>query len=130
LPLISVVALGAQHGALAAERQMARGIDGRDSNRTLSSRIDIPLTAALLAVPVVAALASTPAHLQITAIAAFALLAAAAVATLAFVARADRIAGSVTLWDLAGACALIGIAAGMFSQPLHVTQFFGVAIAP
>jgi hypothetical protein len=109
---------------------MARGIGGRDSNETLSSRIDIPLTAALLAVPVVAGVASTPADLQMPAIAAFATLAAAAVAALAFIARADRKAGAITLWDLAGACALIGIAAGMSRQSLHVTQFFGVAIAP
>jgi hypothetical protein len=109
---------------------MARGLRGHDSNQTVSSRIDIPLTAALLAVPVVAGLASTPPHLQMPAMAAFAMLAAVAVAAFAFITRADRKAGAVTLWDLAGACALIGIAAGMFSQPLHVTQFFGVAIAP
>ncbi len=88
--------------------------------QTLSSRIDIPLTAALLAVPVVAALASTPPHLQMPAMSAFAMLAAVAVAALAFVTRADRRAGAITLWDFAGACALIGIAAGMFSQQQHV----------
>lgn len=109
---------------------MARGLGGHNSNQTLASRINVPLTAALLAVPAVAALASMPANLQMPAMAAFAMLAAAAVAALAFVARADRKAGAITLWDLAGACALIGIAAGMFSQPQHVTQFFGAAIAP
>ena len=108
---------------------MARGLRGHDSNQTLSSRIDIPLTAALLAVPVVATLASTPPHLQMPAMSAFAMLAAVAVAALAFVTRADRRAGAITLWDLAGACALVGIAAGMFSQQQHVIQFFGVAIA-
>ena len=63
-------------------------------------------------------------------IAAFATVLAAATGTTAWLAHADRDSTRVTLWDYAGASTLIAIAAGMFSHPHHVTQIFGVAIAP
>jgi len=62
-------------------------------------------------------------------IAAFAMVLAAATSATAWLAHADRHSSRVTLWDYAGATALIAIAAGMFSHPHHVTQLFGVAIA-
>ena len=68
-------------------------------------------------------------HDLMPAIAAFATVLAAATGTTAWLAHADRHSIRVTLWDYAGACALIGIAAGMFSHPQHVARLFGVAIA-
>ncbi len=70
------------------------------------------------------------AQLLMPAIAAFATALAAATGATAWLAHADRYAARVTLWDYAGASTLIAIAAGMFSHPHHVTQLFGVAIAP
>ena len=63
-------------------------------------------------------------------IAALATILAATAGSAAWLAHADRHATRVTLWDYAGAATLIAIAAGMFSHPHHVTQLFGVAIAP
>ncbi len=70
------------------------------------------------------------AQLLMPSIAAFATALAVATSATAWLAHADRHGARVTLWDYAGASALIAIAAGMFSHPHHVTQLFGVAIAP
>ena len=70
------------------------------------------------------------ASLLMPAIAAFATALAATAGATAWLAHADRASTRVTLWDYAGASTLIAIAAGMFSHPHHVTQLFGVAIAP
>jgi len=69
-------------------------------------------------------------HEFMPAIAAICTAIAAGVGTTAWLVHATPHGARVTLWDYAGACALIGIAAGSFSQPLHVAQLFGVAIAP
>lgn len=70
------------------------------------------------------------AQLLMPTIAAFAMVLASATAATAWLAHADHHGSRVTLWDYAGASTLIAIAAGMFSHPHHVTQLFGVAIAP
>jgi hypothetical protein len=67
------------------------------------------------------------AQFLLPAIAAFATLLAAIAAITAWLARTDRRQSRLTLWDGAGACALIGIVAGVLSRPDYVTQFFGVA---
>src|SRR5262249_24404493 len=38
---------------------------------------------------------------------------------------ADRHADGITLWDVAGAFALIWVAAGMLSEPEHIVQLLG-----
>ena len=40
---------------------------------------------------------------------------------------AERVGDRITAWDVSGACAFIGLAAGMFSEPEHVLQLFGFA---
>ena len=42
--------------------------------------------------------------------------------------RAKRQTDRVNLWDVAGACALIGFAAGMLSPPEYVVQLFEHAV--
>lgn len=69
-------------------------------------------------------------HDLMPAIAAICTAMAAGAGATAWLVHASPGGERVTLWDCAGACALIGIAAGTFSQPLHVAQLFGVAIAP
>jgi hypothetical protein len=69
-------------------------------------------------------------HDLMPAIAAVSTAMAAGVGTTAWLAHAAPHGEHVTLWDYAGACTLIGIAAGTFSQPHHVAQLFGAAIAP
>jgi hypothetical protein len=52
---------------------------------------------------------------------------AGGLALLAWRLRIRRRPDRVDLWDLAGACAFIGFAAGMLSQPEHVLDLFGGA---
>jgi hypothetical protein len=51
--------------------------------------------------------------------------AAIVVALLAYCSGADRHADGITLWDVAGALALIWVAAGMLSEPEHIAQLLG-----
>ena len=55
--------------------------------------------------------------------------AAVAVALFAYCSGADRHADGITLWDMAGAFALIWVAAGMLSEPEHIVQLLGHMMA-
>jgi hypothetical protein len=55
--------------------------------------------------------------------------AAVVVALFAYCSGADRHADGITLWDMAGAFALIWVAAGMLSEPEHVVQLLGHMMA-
>jgi uncharacterized membrane protein YfcA len=109
------------------KRDVAHGASHRPNR--LSS-IDVPLAAAVGAIPAVALAAHLPSDLLLPAVAALALVVAALAATIGWIARTRRDAATVTIWDLAGACVLIGVAAGAFSEPDQVMQFFGAAMTP
>lgn len=51
--------------------------------------------------------------------------AAGVLALFAYYSGADRHADGITLWDVAGAFALIWVAAGMLSEPEHIVQLLG-----
>jgi hypothetical protein len=51
--------------------------------------------------------------------------AAGVVALFAYYSGTDRHADGITLWDVAGAFALIWVAAGMLSEPEHIAQLLG-----
>lgn len=109
---------------------MSRGMPDRNADvRAWGSSIDLPLVAAIAAVPLVIVIAYIPPHLLMPAVAALAFAVAAATAAFGWVMRADNRAGVATIWDFSGACAFIGVAAGIFSEPLQVAQFFGAVIA-
>ena len=55
--------------------------------------------------------------------------AAVVVALFAYCSGADRHADGITLWDMAGAFALIWVATGMLSEPEHVVQLLGHMMA-
>jgi hypothetical protein len=55
--------------------------------------------------------------------------AAVVAAVFAYCSGADRHADGITLWDMAGAFALIWVAAGMLSEPEHVVQLLGHMMA-
>jgi hypothetical protein len=55
--------------------------------------------------------------------------AAVVVASFASYSGADRHADGITLWDMAGAFALIWVAAGMLSEPEHIVQLLGHMMA-
>jgi hypothetical protein len=89
--------------------------------------IDVPLFAAVVALPAALAARHVPHDLLLPAIAAFALVAAAAAALVGLLTRTPKKSAAVTIWDFAGACVLIGVTAGAFSEPVQVSQLFGIA---
>ena len=108
---------------------MSRGMSNRNAELGTRPSIDVPLVAALAAMPLVLVVAHVPANLLLPAIAALAFAIASLSAAFAWTTRADRNTGNVTVWDFAGACTFVGVAAAMLSEPLQVAQFFGVVIA-
>lgn len=106
------------------KRELARGTSDK---LTRLSSIDVPLIAAIAAMPAVVLAAHLPSSLLLPAIAALAFATAALAAALGFLARTARDAATVTIWDFAGACVLIGIAAGAFSKSVQVSQLLGIA---
>ncbi len=107
---------------------MKRGLTQGTSRRlTRLSPIDIPLAAAIAAMPAVVLAAHVPPDLLMPAMAVLAFTTALVAAVVGWSARAARQAASVTIWDFAGACVLIGIAAGAFSESVQVSQLLGIA---
>ncbi len=54
---------------------------------------------------------------------------AGAAALLAWCSGTARNSDGITLWDVAGALAFLGFAAGALSEPMQVVQLFGLATA-
>ena len=108
---------------------MSRGTDRNADLRIGGSSIDLPLAAAIAAMPLVLIVAYVPREVLLPAVAALAFATAALTAALGWAMRANARAGTTTIWDLSGACALVGVAAGIFSEPLQVAQFFGAVSA-
>lgn len=77
---------------------------------------------------IVAALVPRPLFLPSVTLAAIAVAAAAALAAWWFGIR--RHSSTVTLWDVAGACALIGCAAAMLSEPEIILTTIGKTSEP
>jgi hypothetical protein len=108
---------------------MKRGLaQGTSQRLTWLSSIDVPLAAAIAAIPAVLIAANLPPHLLLPAIAALAFALAALAAAAGWMTRTPRNTATVTIWDFAGACVLIGIAAGAFSESNETLQFFGAAM--
>jgi hypothetical protein len=107
---------------------MARRLHERDAGHTNRLPIDVPLVAACMALPLVLVAAHVPSHLLLPGVALLAFSLAAIAAAGGWLLRAERGGDQVTIFDLAGACVLIGIAAGVFSEPNQVSQFFGAAM--
>lgn len=101
----------------------------RDTSQRLTwlASIDVPLAAAIAAMPAAVLAAHLPSSLLLPALAAFAFVAAGLAAALGILTRTARNAATVTIWDVAGACVLIGIAAGAFSESVYVSQLLGIA---
>lgn len=66
-----------------------------------------------------------PSPLALPALGLVSFTAAVVVASFASYSGADRHADGITLWDIAGAFALIWVAAGMLSEPEHIVQLLG-----
>jgi hypothetical protein len=84
----------------------------------------------LAAAPIVLVAAFVPRPLVLPVLSLAAVAAAALVALFAWVARARRRGDTITAWDIAGAFALIGCAAAMFSEPENVLDLLGRTAVP
>lgn len=79
----------------------------------------------LAAAPLFVVAATVPRALFLPSVALAALGTAATVAFIAWWSRARRHGQTITLWDIAGACTLIGCAAAMLSEPETVITTIG-----
>jgi hypothetical protein len=77
--------------------------------------------------PAVLLAAHLPSDLLMPAMAVLAFATALFASVAGWLTRASRQAATVTIWDFAGACVLIGIAAGTFSESVQVSQLLGIA---
>jgi hypothetical protein len=90
---------------------------GRD---ILSPPIVLAALAAAAAVPLLLLASLLPPLLVLPVLSLAALAVAGGLSLAAWWRRAPRRADTITLWDLAGAAALIGFAAGMLTGPDHI----------
>jgi len=88
-------------------------------------------TAAVLmvtaAIPVLVIASLVPPPLVLPVLSIVSIVNAGLVALFAWCSGAVRGGDRITSWDVAGACAFIGFAAGMLSEPEHVVRFLGLA---
>jgi hypothetical protein len=106
-------------------------------DRTQRREPQVPWPQATLAIFVVATAAGglalvslTPRLLVLPVLSLAAIASAAVVAVLAWLHGADRHSSNITSWDVAGALAFIGCAAGMLTGSDQILQAFGYATMP
>ena len=100
----------------------------RPARATLKPLVLLASLAAAAAVPLVLLASLLPRPMVLPALCLAALGCAALLALVAYWRRAPRHVDSITLWDLSGAVALIGFAAGMLSSPDQILTFFDLEI--
>ena len=91
----------------------------------LSPHLTLGGLALLAAAPLMLAIALVPPAAVLPTISFAALGLAALVAGFAWWRKANRHGQTVTLWDVAGACVLVGCAAAMLTEPDNLMQVFG-----
>jgi hypothetical protein len=82
--------------------------------------------AAIEALPLILVAHLVPSALVLPVLSIAFLTAAGVLALIAWCIRSDRNANKITVWDLAGACAFIGFAAGTLGTPENTLAVFGV----
>ena len=82
--------------------------------------------AAIEALPLILVAHLVPSALVLPVLSIAFLTAAGVLALIAWCIRSDRNANKITVWDLAGACAFIGYAAGIVSTRENTLAVFGV----
>jgi len=85
---------------------------------------------AAIAVPLIGLWLFVSAPLVLPSISAVTLVSAAAIALAAWFMSADRDSPGISLWDISGACAFIGFACGMVSDPQQVVEFWFAPAEP
>jgi hypothetical protein len=86
--------------------------------------LDLPVLIALAAAHGLLLVWLVPLPLVLPALSIVSFTVTGVVALLAYHSGADRHAGGITPWDVAGVFALIWVVAGMLSEPEHVVQLF------
>jgi hypothetical protein len=107
---------------------MAQSNSTRDRQAQPAHQVPAPPPALYFligAAGVLAIVSLTPPALILPALSLAAMASAAAVALLAWLCGAERHSNGVTPWDVAGALAFIGFAAGMLTGPEHIREFIG-----
>lgn len=82
----------------------------------------------MLVAPIFALAWLLPSSLVLPALSLLLLAGAAVAALLAWLGGAEPSVARITLWDLAGAFAFVGLAAGSLSEPMHAAHLLGVAL--
>jgi hypothetical protein len=95
----------------------------RPARAALSPVVLLIALAIATAVPLLLLASFIPRPLVLPVLSLAAIGCAAVLALVAYWRRAPRYVESVTLWDLAGAAALIGFAAGMLTGPEQIVHF-------
>jgi hypothetical protein len=100
-----------------------------DTHRAASigPRASLAVLASAAALPAVVLLWTVPPPLLLPALGLLSLAIAGVLSLIAWSVRAEPRASHITLWDVAGAYAFIGFAAGILSRPEQVLEIFGVA---
>ena len=88
----------------------------------LAPYLDLSVVVAITAAVGVLLIWLVPPPLVVPALGLASFIAAGVVALFAYHSGADRHADGITLWDVAGALALMWVAAGMLSEPEHIVQ--------
>jgi hypothetical protein len=96
----------------------------------LKPHAKLAVLTALAAAPIAVIAALVPRTLVLPVVSLAAVAAAMLVALLAWLVQARRRDDTITSWDIAGACALIGCAAAMLSEPENVLSLLGPAVVP
>jgi len=105
------------------DRRILRGM-GRRAIVAIHPQLALAMLALLVAASIVLAMAVVPRAVVLPVLGAVAIALGLALGGIAWLRKATRRAATVTLWDVAGACVLIGCAAAMLAQPENVLQVF------
>lgn len=91
-----------------------------------ADHVEWSIITAMVAIPPIVFLFLVQPPLVLPSMSAFALVSAAVVALVAWCLSSKRQSKGITLWDVSGAYAFIGFAAGMFSDPQQVMELVSV----
>jgi hypothetical protein len=111
-------------------RRSLRGSATEAALQYLKPHATLAVLTALAAMPIILIAAAVPRPLVLPVLSLAAFAVAALVALLAWTSRAKRRGDTLTAWDIAGACALIGCGAAMLSEPENVLNLLGPAVVP
>jgi len=107
------------------ERSSAYGFALHSPRQYLELHLELPILIAIAAALGLLIFWLVPLSLVMPALGIVSFTIAIILALLAYCTRVDRRAHGITIWDVAGICALIWIGAGMLSEPEYIIQLFG-----